>query len=531
MSKIQHIVFKVNNPKIISYLFWISFLLVIVFVTSEEFADPLLTPKWIALYLLVILSSFSYSLQMLFFYRNKSRIFSDIHVVSISIAITLLILSLHGICQSCGILDSEGLFKVVGTYDNPAGFAITLCSGMPFILYGIYKQVGVLKYMHIATLILTLIAIVLSQSRAGICCAIIVLITSRQIWSNGFILYRRFIFILLCIIFIVIMCIKTDSSYGRILIWKTTCQMIFEKPLFGYGPNGFDANYMDYQAAFFQNKPDSMYAVFADDIQYPFNEYLHILVNYGITGLFLLICGIGYLCRSYLNKRTIEKFISLLSIITIIVFALFSYPLLYPFTSFMLIYSSMVCLSDNVDLSILDRKWQCLIGTTLLLFSLGAGYCLTNYIQKEREWYSIACNESSQIEEYEKIYHRLKDNKYFLYNYAYVLYERNNWNESRRVAEECRKIWADYDLELLQGLIEMKDKNYTKADIHFEHANHMCPNRFRPLYLRLKNAEASGNSEVAKFCAQTIIGKKVKVPSNEITRIKWYAKKYIESLI
>jgi O-antigen ligase len=68
--------------------------------------------------------------------------------------------------------------------------------------------------------------------------------------------------------------------------------MIKEKPLFGHGVGGFKANYMNYQARYFEEHPDSKYAMLADNVNRPFSEYLLLLTEYGLAGfaLFLVLC-------------------------------------------------------------------------------------------------------------------------------------------------------------------------------------------------------------------------------------------------
>lgn len=47
---------------------------------------------------------------------------------------------------------------------------------------------------------------------------------------------------------------KKDSADGRILIWKISLEMVKDKPILGYGFDGFRKNYMNYQAAYLQEK-------------------------------------------------------------------------------------------------------------------------------------------------------------------------------------------------------------------------------------------------------------------------------------
>lgn len=82
--------------------------------------------------------------------------------------------------------------------------------------------------------------------------------------------------------------LKKDSADGRLLIWRCGVDMVLDKPLFGHGTEAFRAHYMDYQADFFKQHPNSHFAVLADNVQQPFNEYLGLAIHHGLAGLFLL---------------------------------------------------------------------------------------------------------------------------------------------------------------------------------------------------------------------------------------------------
>jgi O-antigen ligase len=84
---------------------------------------------------------------------------------------------------------------------------------------------------------------------------------------------------------------KKDSADGRLLLWTVSTKMILEKPLTGFGVDGFKKNYLLYQGEYFKNNPDSPYADLADNATSPFNEWLKIGVEQGIIGL-LFIVGI-----------------------------------------------------------------------------------------------------------------------------------------------------------------------------------------------------------------------------------------------
>jgi hypothetical protein len=91
---------------------------------------------------------------------------------------------------------------------------------------------------------------------------------------------------------------KKGSADGRLFIWKTSCQLIKEKPVFGHGIGKFTAYYMDKQADYFKDNPGSVQSNVADDILYPFNEYIKTVVELGIAGLGIMALMAFSLFRS-----------------------------------------------------------------------------------------------------------------------------------------------------------------------------------------------------------------------------------------
>lgn len=95
---------------------------------------------------------------------------------------------------------------------------------------------------------------------------------------------------------------KKDSADGRLLIWKCSWEMIKDSPVYGHGINSFRTHYMDYQAHYFEQHPDSKYSMLADNVLCPFNEYLAVLVNFGFLGFFILLAFIFFLLFAIINN-------------------------------------------------------------------------------------------------------------------------------------------------------------------------------------------------------------------------------------
>ena len=77
--------------------------------------------------------------------------------------------------------------------------------------------------------------------------------------------------------------------------------MVKVSPWMGHGLGSFEAHYMDYQAEYFRiYGQQNRYAMLADNVKHPFNEYMGILLNFGTIGL-LILCAFIFLLSIYLS--------------------------------------------------------------------------------------------------------------------------------------------------------------------------------------------------------------------------------------
>ena len=60
--------------------------------------------------------------------------------------------------------------------------------------------------------------------------------------------------------------------------------MIIDSPMYGHGFDAFRAHYMDYQANYLSQYPNNEYAMLADNVISPFNEYLNVALSCGFFG-------------------------------------------------------------------------------------------------------------------------------------------------------------------------------------------------------------------------------------------------------
>lgn len=252
-----------------------------VFLTSGKFVNAENTPKFyfVAICLLVASVFIAISRKSLNICAIKSKtILWGIYIVCFAEAS-------YGLFQLVGWFPSNNSkFAVTGSFDNPAGFAAVLAIGFPIGLFLLAKANKIERYFAGAVTAVIVIAVFLSVSRSGILAIIIALLAFSVFRINVINKFRQFRYYKLLITLFVACFVagsfmlyhqKMDSANGRLLIWKVSSEMIKDKPILGHGYGTFQAKYMDYQAEYFKNNPDSKFEFLADNVKHPFNEFLY----------------------------------------------------------------------------------------------------------------------------------------------------------------------------------------------------------------------------------------------------------------
>lgn len=139
---------------------------------------------------------------------------------------------------------------------------------------------------------------------------------------------------------------KSNSSAGRLLIYKVSANMLQDNWLFGTGNGRFKVAYNEFQAAYFQSgNIDSREALLADKTYYCFNDFFQVFIENGLAGLVILGFGGFFLLQQISRLQALYKHKPMVigsigSLICLLIGSLFSYPLqllplLLPFTVFL----------------------------------------------------------------------------------------------------------------------------------------------------------------------------------------------------
>jgi len=129
---------------------------------------------------------------------------------------------------------------------------------------------------------------------------------------------------------------QDPSINTRLLIWKSTLEMIKDRPMFGSGIGAFKMNYLDYQATLLKDNP--YYVKYSGNAREAHNEYLQMWAEIGIIGLAIFIgvilifydLIINYLKKVDNDKDKIIVFGLVLGITCFLIHCLFTFPLHVP---------------------------------------------------------------------------------------------------------------------------------------------------------------------------------------------------------
>jgi|GEM_PF-888538 len=451
------------------------------------------------------------------------------------------------------------LSDIIGIFNNSGIFGgfISIVFVITFGLFFYKPHAAVIKYVRLLTvlklfsglvLFLFLVQLISTNSRASWLAAIVGV--SFFICSyyglfrsmSELTIIRKWIFIAISSIVLGGLIVgfynlKKDSADGRILIWRVSAEMIKDKPLFGHGLNGFQAKYMDYQAEYLKEHPNSSFGYLADNNQFAFNEFVRIWVEQGVVGLisYLLLL---YMLFFYKTKFENNLNVSVLrsAFITFITFGLFSYPMaIYQFkimsVLFIALLSSSVINEKNCysyhfsGLYRIKQGW--VLFTPVVVFFVCAYFLFqfTSVIRKydlaTKKWNSalISFNNYdtvSSITSFKSVYPLLKNNGIFLSTYGKALYRLYKYQEAIPILQRANKQLSSATNYIELGECYQSNGEYANAEKAWIKASFMIPAAFTPHYNLAKMYIQIGKITEAKQVANYLLRKEVKIRSPEL---------------
>ena len=322
--------------------------------------------------------------------------------------------------------------------------------------------------------------------------------------------------------------LRQDSVDGRLLIWTVGGNMFTEKPITGFGPNGFQKNYPLRQGEYFKTHPDSPSADLAGDISSPFNEWLKTGVEQGIIGL-LFVFGIFFMAFGNTTSPPVLR----ATAAALILFACFSYP--FDFVAFQVL--GMFCIASiasaqksigiarlsalrpfkNIAVKVVATCLIAITGGIILYVSLSSYGDIKNW---NRTIYSFSPDDEQKITGLQTLYPALKRNAPFDFVYGSALFDAERYREAIPLLEESKELFPSSETFVLLGETYEKTGDYIQALNAWDTASYIKPALFTPHYDMAKLYFKMGDYKLAKQKAGEILSKKVKVNTPKIDQIK-----------
>ena len=444
----------------------------------------------------------------------------------IVLAFSGLIQSIIALTQICGLTSSNHpYFEATGSFNNPGQLGGYL--SISFIIsIGLLKKSKRRLFIYLFSFISITIglALILADSRASMIASLFGLFflfhtnISQYIKKNKLLTITGLILVVTLFV-ILLYSYRPESANGRLLIWIVSLGMIADKPLLGHGVGSFNKEYMLYQAEYFKNNMDSPFISVADNVAFAYNEFLHIAIEFGLVGLFLVIIILSLILLS--KSKNYDQTIFKAGLVVFIVFSMFSYPSSV-FSLFLILPVLLAGASNEVKQRYFPLKY--ILVPALCCFIIAGIKELLFYQHIIRTQKSIKYREDykpliSTEDHLEKLMSEPLFNAQYTYLTLYKYKIEVNEEIIHLINPSC-DVYCDI------GDTFYKKGDFNSAKYYYEIASYMIPSRITPNYSLWKLHLEMDNIEAAKEIAHKIILQELKVQNTSAIRIKQEVKRW-----
>ena len=324
--------------------------------------------------------------------------------------------------------------------------------------------------------------------------------------------------------------VKSDSSLGRLFIYKISWRMFYQNPWTGIGWNGFQKEYNLYQAAFFETEEytDKEFLL-ADNTFYAFNDYWQFIVETGFLGgvcllLFIISMGVLTIKRLKNNEDPLLKLI-VACILIICVAAFFTHVFEKRF--FQVITTVGLCyLIGYNSFQKLKRLPRTLSYSIVFIITMTMVYFKDIYYfsfyNKLRQAKILSETgyllESKKV--YEDLYPHFKNDISFLEEYYQIIETSSDQEKKLKILHEILKRYTNNSTFLKIGQIYKEIGKIELAEKAILKAVYMVPNRVVPKEILYRFYLEQKLNRKANFWKDEILNMPIKIPSKKIDDIK-----------
>ena len=399
-------------------------------------------------------------------------------------------------------------FVLTGTFYNPGPYSGYLATILPVALYRMLSVNGrtgrrakVEYYVSLCVVMLVLCVLPAGMSRAAWLAAFV---------SCGYVTFRIYgdrikffmlkykyavLGVLLSGIFLAAgaYLMKRDSADGRLLIWKITMRAIADNPMGEERGRTFSALYGDAQEEYFmEGKFSDAEAWVAGSPDFAFNEFLQIAAERGIWVAVAVVVWLLVLLGFAGKRKRLTGMGGCL--VSLMVFASFSYPLHIPAIVSVWVLTVMVLMGEWL-VAIRPEKLAKVVLLLAALAGLGASVSIHRVyeerVQAAREWMPLrglyrAGDYQAAVKAYEKLYSRMNWNDDYCFEYGRALYRLKCYEKAEEELKRALTVSGDPMILNLLGRNAQDKGEFEKAEEFLIRSTHRLPERIYPYYLLVK---------------------------------------------
>ena len=459
----------------------------------------------------------------------------SMYMAAVNIAVAV-----YCLMQMASLARNSTPFRAVADFDNPAGVAALLCVTFPFSTTATARW-RCSRVIAAAVLAVDSVVLFMIQSRAGLSALVATALTWTVCGERGVILFKakRQVIALMLVAaatggMFFLSCRKKASTNGRMVILSTCMRMVADRPLLGHGPHGFGREYMLYQAEFLKGVEDEGILMLSDNVTHPLSEYILVAVDYGLTGLFVVIAIIICSVVGASRKCGRTRVFLLMEFCSVCTLSLFSYPFRYPMTWVALgccFVPNLVIWARSCSLTVNRMVWSATLALSVFtLLSVGRWHMV------QAKWKDITDRLNTDTGAAMTISRELlpltdavlSGDPRYLYSRAVVNYYSTCYDQALADAKGSAAMLSSYDTELLLGSVYQKMRRFRDAESHFMVASYMCPSRITPLYRLFRLYEEQGDSSSMDEVGRKLLDKPVKIQSRETRAMRLDVRRTVE---
>jgi Ni,Fe-hydrogenase I cytochrome b subunit len=324
--------------------------------------------------------------------------------------------------------------------------------------------------------------------------------------------------------------VKSDSTLGRMFIYKVSWNIFKENWLSGIGLGNFQVRYGLYQAKYFSaGTYGQKEFLLADNVFYAFNDYWQFIIETGLVGLAALTASlylVTMLVKRRLNEQPADHFLKLVVAVLILVCGacLFTHVMEKEFFQLGLVCIFFYLLfGSSKRMDTVLKFWMLTAILMVAVFLQHSSYLLNigsyQKFETAKTLFGIGYVSEGRARA-EGIYPMLADDVEFLIFYGDALTAHYELRQAKEVYQDLLKKRTDYRLYLKMadlcaelGLESLAEENYLTA-------TNMVPNRFATRYALFSFYIKNNSIEKARNLGRFILNMPIKIPSDKIDRVR-----------